>query len=234
MYNNSIYVLEKLAKPMQGYKDAPGKPKVSIKITTKDVKETADADAKKGRKRELEKLEFDKESNIIGISPEVLASSGQEFMIYSPITKLYMFVSFDKTLTGKKFRAHVEGRGDRYGDRNIFTMKKLPSGKYRIHNVKTNSDVYISDKKSGFIGFRTNDILASDVTAKDQPKAEKFEFEFELNQDGTYGIKSHDNKYWFVSHDRAGIPSYRILSADDKNREKYQTQKFQLVVKYVS
>eukprot|EP00794_Sanderia_malayensis_P000618 gene618-1280_t len=211
-------------------KDLPGKKekakKVEVEFTVKDVEED------KAPKRNLKDLVFDKVSDITDVTPETLEKANQPFMLYSPVTKKFVFVANDKTTTGLKRRNHVEAHSERYDERNMFTLKKAVNKAYYIHCVKKNMDLYVSNSKSGVVGHRSNDVLAvdSDADTKDKPATTKLYVEFEGDvQSGLYRLKTGD-KYWFVSNDRS-LTLNRVVEADTKYREKSQTQMFQLVIK---
>eukprot|EP00112_Aurelia_sp_Birch-Aquarium-sp1_P000987 Seg1095.15 transcript_id=Seg1095.15/GoldUCD/mRNA.D3Y31 product="hypothetical protein" protein_id=Seg1095.15/GoldUCD/D3Y31 len=177
-------------------------------------------------------LEYDPASDIFGLTPKNLADSGQEFLIYNPDKKVFLFVSKDIKATGKRM-PYIEARGDRAGLRNIFTFMKVPGqdGKYYIKNKDTNKFLYVSKSKSGFIKYWNNNVLAADSVATDDSKT-KYIFEFvDEDGDGFYEIKNQGKTFYVSSH-MLGIPMHRLVKAtDQKELERWNSQFFQFVLK---
>lgn len=192
----------------------------------------ASSKSSSGSKRHLG---YDPGSNVAGIDPLTLADANQPFLIYSPKTELYLFMSNDKRVLGKKHNTYVEARSDRFGGRNEFIIEKSRTGKFYIRNLKTDRYVYVSSSTSGVLKWSSFNVLGSDEypgSLSDSNQKKKFEFLFEDDDDGFYRIKNNGN-YLFVSSDRVGIPANRIVEADLKNRKRDQTQLFQFSLKEV-
>ena len=192
----------------------------------------ASSKSSSGSKRHLG---YDPGSNVAGIDPLTLADANQPFLIYSPKTELYLFMSNDKRVLGKKHNTYVEARSERFGGRNEFIIEKSRTGKFYIRNIKTDRYVYVSSSTSGVLKWSSFNVLGSDEypgSLSDSNQKKKFEFVFEDDDDGFYRIKNNGN-YLFVSSDRVGIPANRIVEADVKNRKRDQTQLFQFSLKEV-
>ena len=181
-------------------------------------------------------LDYDKESNLVGLSPESVAEVEQPVLLYNPLREKYLFVSKDYKATGKH-NAYVEARGDRLGLRNTFLIKKVPNeqNKYFIFNVEQEAYMYMSNSKSGLFKYRNHNILASTGEPNAGGQVAKYIFEFEdENDDGFYKIKNQE-KYLYVSDHLLGIPAYPLVKAtNQKELARWQSQYFQIVLKEVS
>ena len=191
-----------------------------------------------GSKREQtatkRKLDYDPGSDLFGLDPKVLADAGQEFLIYNPDKKVYVYVSKDMKATGKRV-PYTEARSDRAGLRNIFTFEKVPGqdGKYYIKNKDTNKYLYVSNSKSGVIKYWNNNVLAADAVPADDSK-KKYIFEFK-DEDGNGFYKiMNQGKSVYVSAHMLGIPMHRIVKAtNQKELERWHSQFFQFALKEV-
>ena len=112
----------------------------------------------------------------------------------------------------------------------------MPSeqNKYYIFNIQQNVYLYVSNSKSGVLKYRNNNVLASTGEPGTGAQAEKYVFEFEDNNgDGFYQIKNQ-GKYVYVSRQRNGIPSNRLVkAATSQNLRRSETQFFQLTLREV-
>ena len=194
--------------------------------------------------RKRRTLEYDPGSNVAGINPASFVDAQnvprpQPFLIYSPKSKKYLFMSKDKKILGKR-NTYLEARSNRDGDRNKFILEPAAQHappQYYIKNVQTNKYLYVSNSKKGFVGITSNNVLGSTEDPNDEgmdaDRREKFKFEFEEADDGFYRIKGNGDKYLFVSHDRHWVPTFRpnrVIEADTRNRRQAQTQLFQFTL----
>eukprot|EP00794_Sanderia_malayensis_P000663 gene663-1331_t len=214
---------EPTKKPIEGDVEKPKSEKHDVTVSA--LKEADDSTADK---RDLDSLEYEKKSNVFGLSPEALEKAGQEFLIYSPILKKYLYLSSNTKWTGKGSRLRVAAHNDRTDKRNLFKLTKK-GDKYNLENTKEKKRIYISGSKSGVVK-RSHAVLGAGAS-ETGTKEEKFEFTFkEKDQDGFYQIMQGDDELiLFVSKD--GLPLRRLVEADTRNREADQTQWFQLVLK---
>ena len=201
------------------------------------IKYAGDTEAKKAEGEEGSKrtLEYEKISNVVGLTPESLAEANQSFLIYNPSKELYLFVSKDYTITGKH-NPYIEARGDREGERNVFLFKKVPNqdGKFHIFNVDREAYLYVSNSKSGFFGYWNNNVLASTDLPNEPDEAKKYVFEFEDDDgDGFYTIKNQ-GKSFYVSAHFLGIPPYRLVKAtEQKELRRWESRFFQFALRDV-
>ena len=187
-----------------------------------------------GAAKKTDILEYDQESNVLGLDPKVLADADQPFLIYSPKEKKYLYMSHDIVVFGKH-NTHLEARSGRDGKRNLFKLKETikDSGKYNLFNIETKKYIYVASSTTGVFKWASNNVLGSDIEPDKQNHPKKFDFTFDGNDDGFYRIKN-DDKALFVAIFRSGIPSHNIIEADSQDRNRDQTNLFQLVLKEVS
>eukprot|EP00794_Sanderia_malayensis_P002649 gene2649-3066_t len=110
---------EPTKKPIEGDVEKPKSEKHDVTVSA--LKEADDSTADK---RDLDSLEYEKKSNVFGLSPEALEKAGQEFLIYSPILKKYLYLSSNTKWTGKGSRLRVAAHNDRTDKRNLFKLTK--------------------------------------------------------------------------------------------------------------
>ena len=146
---------------------------------------------------------LDKTTNILWVDPSALAEADQEFLIYSPSTKSYLFMSKDPTLS-HSMHTKVEAHEIRLFERNLFKLEKANvEDTYYLLNLETGKHVYVSGKN----------VLGVNDNPADHPKSEKFQYSFEkANVRGLYTIKNQDS-FLHVSSVRAGIPACCVIKA---------------------
>ena len=178
-------------------------------------------------------LEYDTGSDVLGLTPESLASANQPFLLFSPDKKVFVFVSKDLKITGKH-NPYVQARSDRLGLRNQFILNQV-GDKYTIFNTEQRKYIYVSNSKSGFIKYWNSNVLAADAVPDDATQKAKFLFEFEDSDgDGFYTIKNQD-KYLYISMQHYGIPSYNMVKATNQREvERWDSRFFQFALREVS
>ena len=176
-------------------------------------------------------LDYDTNSNILGLRPEILEAKKQPFLIFNPAEKDFLFVSLDITTHNK----YVQARGGRDEERNLFSLEKADRAgnvqRYYIKNIEMDRYLYVSKSKSGAFEYRNNNVLA----AKEHEGKDKFKFVFEdEKKDGFYTIKNGE-KYLYVSSQPWGIPwGWIVKATDQKEVERWDSRFFQFSLKYVS
>jgi len=142
----------------------------------------------------------DRVTNLHCLDPHVLAEADANFLIYSPVTGNYLFMSKDPSLS-HKMHTKLEGHTTRDFERNLFKLEKTESGAYHLQNVETEKYVYVSGE----------DVLGVEGI----PSESKGHFQFTKHGDtGCYMIKNSD-KYIYVSKSKAGIPPCPVVHSAD-------------------
>ena len=140
----------------------------------------------------------DSSTSLRWLDPHILADSDVHFLIYSPLTCSYLFMSKDPSFS-HKMHTKLEAHASREFERNLFKLKKTEDGKYNLHNVETEKHVYVSG----------DDVLGMDGN----PAESKAHFEFmKYGDSGCYMIKNNE-KYIYVSKNKAGIPPCPVVHA---------------------
>ena len=142
----------------------------------------------------------DKVTNLHCLDPHVLAEADVSFLIHSPVTGNYLFMSKDPSLS-HKMHTKLEGHTTRDFERNLFKLEKTECGAYHLQNLETGKYVYVSGE----------DVLGVDGS----PSESKGHFQFTKYGDtGCYMIKNSD-KYIYVSKSKAGIPPCPVVHSAD-------------------
>lgn len=151
-------------------------------------------------------LNFDKTSNVIKVDPSVLAEAEEEFLIYSPVKRSYIFMSKDPSISDK-LHTKLEAHEAREFDRNIFKLKKI-EGKdcYHILNIKTEKFVYVSG----------DHVLGMGGDPSSHHDVDRFVFAFEKDaESGCFMIKNA-GKFLHISDTVAGIPPCHVIHTKDE------------------
>ena len=138
----------------------------------------SEQEVKANSKDNYRQLTSNDDLRAVGVRPQDLAKHSQSFYIHSELPDCY--VKFSRSASDY---GYVETQKSYVGDATLFALEDAGSGSYYIkaRDQDDNMDLgylYLSDKKSGMLGSRLNNIMWS----HDKQEKPNFKFEFECNK----------------------------------------------------